>query len=561
VTYYLVENFNKGLDLRRSREVAPPGSLRVLRNAFVNEGGEIEKRKAFVKNDTLTAYGQEPDFKGKIVGPMPVPAYTNTVFFRHHSTTAVSTSGFTAGDGLAGTSYAKYTEDGSGLAAFRFWAMRHYNSSYSFASPVMPHNASVHEFGAAAYEDKAEADFAGQVYAVDSTYDPTVKNNWNTIHLQQYMLDGTGEPYDFDTSSGLTGRGPQMTLKVKSYTIDDDILYSSAVGDPLDFTNAGSGALKISSQGMSIGRAMMLASYFQQLAIFGVRGVQFYEVDPNFDQTQYLRTVATSLFAPRSVVGYADGDLIYLARTGIRSLQARDSSNLAITTDVGSPIDRLIRDEILYDPDVTEAVNGTEYPIADFYSLAKGIIYPMTGEYWLFLKDKVYVLSRHVGADVLAWSQYELPEPAQANVNSTVGTVKSQWCADACQIGDTVTYRNFADEMFVYGGASGEEYDTTEAEVVTPFMDMERPGHNKYFTGLDLVCEGRWEVEIALDPVADGEDIVWRKVAEIDGRTRQQFRVPIQAQATQIAIRLTTTSARRARLSQIGIYYEQGSEK
>jgi len=561
VTYYLVENFNKGLDLRRSREVAPPGSLRVLKNAFVNAGGEIEKRKAFVKNTALTAYGQEASFKGKIVGPMPVPAYTNTVFFRHHDSTAVSTSGFTAGAGLGGTSYAHYTEDGSGLAAFRFWAHRAYNSSYSFASPVMPHNASVHEFGAASYGTYAEADFAGQIYAVDATYDPTVTNNWNTLHLQQYMLVDTGEPFEFDTDSGLEGRGPQITLKSKSYTISDDILYSSAIGDPLDFVNAGSGALKISSQGMSIGRAMYLASYYQQLAIFGVRGVQFYEVDPDFDLTQYLRTVATTLFAPRSVVGYADGDLIYLSRTGIRSLQARDSSNLAITTDVGSPIDRLIRDEIRYDPDTTEAVNGTEYPIADFYSLAKGVVYPMAGEYWLFLKDKIYVLSRHTGADVLAWSQYELPKPAVANVNSTVGTVKSQWCADACQIGDTITFRNFADEMFVYGGSSGEEYDDAEAVVVTPFMDMERPGHNKYFTGLDLVCEGKWEIEITLDPVADDEDLVWRKIAEVDGRTRQQFRVAFNAQATQIALRLTTKSARRARLSQIGIYYEQGAEK
>jgi hypothetical protein len=40
---YLVQNFASGLDLRRSAETAPPGSLRVLTNAFINEGGEIEK--------------------------------------------------------------------------------------------------------------------------------------------------------------------------------------------------------------------------------------------------------------------------------------------------------------------------------------------------------------------------------------------------------------------------------------------------------------------------------------------------------------------------------------
>jgi len=566
LAYYLVENFQKGLDVRRSKETAPPGSLRVLRNCVINSGGEVEKRKGFVANPTLTAYGQDPTFKGKIVGPMQVPSFTNMAFFRHH-VDALPGGDFTAGAGLSSTSYAEYLTEGDGLQSNTFWVHKAYNASYRITSPVLAHNSSVSEFGSADYPGFSASDFAGQIYAVDRSY--TTANGWEHMHLQQYMLADTGEPFEFDVDSGgLADRSQQVTLQNKSYTIGDDILYSSAVGDPLDFVSAGAGSLKISSQGNSIGRALAMGIYYGQLAIFGPRGAQFYEVDPDFATNQYLRTVQTSLFAPRSVTGYADGDLIYLSRTGVRSLQARDSSNLAITNDVGSPIDDLIREEIAYDASYREFViaadvgsGGVELPIPDFYSLAKGIVYPMTGEFWLFLKDKVYVLSRHPSAKVLAWSTYDLPDPVAANLSESAGPVKSGWCADACQIGDTITFRNFADEMYTYGGTTGEEYDTSMAEIVTPFMDMERPGDNKYFTGIDVVCEGKWQIEVCTEPCDDEAAAKWYKVAEVDGRTRGQYRVPFQAQGHQIAVRMTSTSPRRARIAQIGVYFEMGSQK
>lgn len=557
--YYVIDNFQRGLDLRKSIEVAPPGSLRVLRNAFINSGGEVEKRKAFVRNEVLTAYGQGNAFKGKIVGPMQIPAYTNMAYFRHH-TSAMPEAGFTVGSGLGGSSYSSYTEDGVGRQTYRFWANRVENEQ-SIVRHALMHNSSVSEFGAGDFPGFSVDDFAGQVYAVDASYD---SNNRKPIyhHLQQYILIDTGEPFKFAAGSGKLDRSQQITLQNKSFTVSDDILYSSAVGDPLNFEDAGSGFLKISSQGISIGRAVALAIYFGQLTIFGPRGAQFYEVDPDFALTQYLRTVETDIFASRSVIGYADGDLIYLSRTGIRSLQARDSSNFAITNDVGSPIDALIKDEIAYDPDVVEAAGAAStLPVSDFYYLAKSVIYPMTGDYWLFLKDKIYVLSRHPAADVLAWSTFDLPVPDDEHIGIYTGPIKSRWCGDACRIGDTITFRNFADEMFVYGGPSGNEYDESEAEVITPFMDMERPGDNKYYTGIDLVCEGKWDVEIALDPVADGEELVWRKVAEVDGRTRRQTRIYFQAQGTQIALRMTSRTPRAARLSQVAIYYEMGGQK
>jgi hypothetical protein len=46
--YISINNFKYGLDTRRSELSSVPGSLMTLNNAHINQGGEIEKRKAFV---------------------------------------------------------------------------------------------------------------------------------------------------------------------------------------------------------------------------------------------------------------------------------------------------------------------------------------------------------------------------------------------------------------------------------------------------------------------------------------------------------------------------------
>src|SRR5262245_16350999 len=46
--YMVVEDFSLGMDLRKSPVTASGKSLRLLKNGYVNAGGEIEKRRAFI---------------------------------------------------------------------------------------------------------------------------------------------------------------------------------------------------------------------------------------------------------------------------------------------------------------------------------------------------------------------------------------------------------------------------------------------------------------------------------------------------------------------------------
>jgi hypothetical protein len=50
--YLQLANFHFGLDSRRAQLTSQPGTLQTLVNAHINPGGEIEKRKAFVRLNT-----------------------------------------------------------------------------------------------------------------------------------------------------------------------------------------------------------------------------------------------------------------------------------------------------------------------------------------------------------------------------------------------------------------------------------------------------------------------------------------------------------------------------
>lgn len=51
MAYLELSNFKPGLDTRRSELTSQPGTLETLLNGHINQGGQIEKRKAFVKYD------------------------------------------------------------------------------------------------------------------------------------------------------------------------------------------------------------------------------------------------------------------------------------------------------------------------------------------------------------------------------------------------------------------------------------------------------------------------------------------------------------------------------
>lgn len=64
MSYLSIANFKYGLDTRRDFLTSQPGTLKELINAHINQGGEIEKRKAFVRQAISLSFGMQPTASG-----------------------------------------------------------------------------------------------------------------------------------------------------------------------------------------------------------------------------------------------------------------------------------------------------------------------------------------------------------------------------------------------------------------------------------------------------------------------------------------------------------------
>lgn len=542
--YFVISNFANGRDLRRSSETAPSGTLRILRNAFVNEGGQIEKRRAWVRQDAVTAYTQGPLRKGRVTGPMRCPNNPSAVFFRHRGDTLPS-AGWTVGPSGDAASLT-VTDPDSGAVLRQFWVQR--------SDVPLPGASSL-------LRAQVFSEFSSNGYVVEAYLDPTTKQ---TVYQHVYVPHTGAEPSSEVHVTANANRPAQLVLRSKSYVAANNSLFASTLGNPADMSGTGSGVVDLTSQGLPIGQAVALSEYFGQLVVFGRRGIMFWSVDPDFAQNQYLRAIEGAVYAARSAVPYSGGDVLFLTRGGIRSLQARDSSNLARISDVGSPIDLEIRRLLDVDTDDVEPLFGAPAGAVNngpYYDTATGIIHHDTGQFWLALRDQVHVLTRYPSAKVLAWSTFDLPEIEFGSESGPNGAIKGRWVADWCDIDQTVVMRNFADEVYVYGGNTGAEYDDSEVELVLPFMDMGRPGSNKSFTGIDLVCEGTWFIEFATIDPGNERFIVWQPAGEVTGSTRAKAKIQMQARGVQIALRLTCRQEGPAKMAEAMIHYNEASQK
>lgn len=288
----------------------------------------------------------------------------------------------------------------------------------------------------------------------------------------------------------------------------------------------GAGFLNTATKDRGAERVMALGVYQDRLAVFARRGLQIWTVDPDPDQNglyQSLRGVGA--VAADSVVEYGDLDIFALNISGIRSLRARDSSNLASADDVGVSIDG----------EVTQYMR-TLTPGQVFS--AKGVIEPEETRYLLALGERVYVFSNFPGSRVSAWTTYVL------------GAEVDQWAAT-----DSRLYARIGDQVLLYGGASGDEYDGVDVTVTLPFLDANAPGSTKEFHRIDLGIDGTWTVEIGSEPNDPDE---WEEIGVFNRSTYgSEQKAGFQARSTHIALRFTATTEARSILGNALLHFEE----
>lgn len=325
------------------------------------------------------------------------------------------------------------------------------------------------------------------------------------------------------------------TFDQKVYLATADGVYFPKVNDPTEWEDddLGSGLIAVTNHSSGSEEVKAIGVYGNNLAFFSENNVQVWFIDPDPDQnyqTQILDNVGS--FAPLGVQSIGDIDVLFPSYSGVRSLRARDSSNSATVSDIGTPIDELI----------TEAIAGAS---ASTREAACSVVDPIDGRYWLYLDGTIYVLSWFRGSNIAAWSTYT-PEYDSSGM-TTVGTIEK------FGILNNRIYFRAGDKIFNYGGSSNDSYDESVVTVELPYLDTDKPAHKKQFTGIDLACSGLWQLNYNINPEDDDE---WDLIGNFNGSTYHKDTQGFHTYASHLRLKATTSAESQAKLSNLAIHFK-----
>jgi hypothetical protein len=327
--------------------------------------------------------------------------------------------------------------------------------------------------------------------------------------------------------AGLQSERPIKNHKNKMYAAHEATLLFSGIAEPTKWKagDTGSGAIDMSSQSSGFEDITAISVYQNNLAVFSRNATQIWFVDPDPDantQLQVLENIGTR--SPNSVVGFGDSDVFFLSDTGVRSLRARDSSNAAAISDVGTPVDTMI---------VAHMSTLTENQIAD----AKGVIEPTDGRYILALDETMYVFSFFSSSKISSWSTYERD-------------LVIDWFAKS----GTEVYARSGDSIYLLGGSDGETYSDDPVVVELPYVNGKKLANFKEWTALDMAIEGTWLLEYNSDP---NQPTVWETIGTVDKHTIGELNNAVQAWGPVFKLRMTNVSEAYARIGTILIHYRE----
>lgn len=329
------------------------------------------------------------------------------------------------------------------------------------------------------------------------------------------------------------------TIGSRVHSVSGPNEHGSGIKAPTSWTTDAVGAyfIDMSIQTSGSENLTALGEYQNLIAVFSERVVQIWLVDSdptNNKKQQILKNTGTG--SPKSVTQFGDNDLFYLDESGVRSIRARDASNAAATTDMGTPVDPLITVDL-------RALSAT-----DRRDKVVGFINPIDKRFWLTMKDKVYVFTLFDGSKISAWSVY--------NPFYFVDGVKTAFNIDDAVVFQRRVYLRGGDTIFVYGGLStGLATDETSAVAWLPFLDGGAPTVMKKWTGFDAALRGLWEVRAGMQPTEDGLTVD-ELIANISKTTFSQLDTPQIGESTHISLRFASKGTGNAILSSCAIHYE-----
>lgn len=467
---FSIDDFRRGLDTRRTPLTAPGGSLRILENAVINPGGEIEKRMAFIK---CTSSPMSPT-------PWCMIGQFNTLHVFASPTAPVIPPG-------------------------------------TMPVPIVGHNLAYPGEAIIRYEDVETYGDKFAVVGLSATrtyiwYDGAV------------VMDVLGGP--------ITGSYIR-TYKTKMYRAQGYIMSFSGVGDPSEqdpasTTNPGAGFIETAKNDPDAEPVVALEVFYSNMAVFSRLATQLWKLDPDPAVDELVQVLRTGTVAPQSVVQFHTGDVLYLSDSGIRSLKTQTVNALAAVSDVGAAIDPIITNRLQVDPQGAFR--------------ARAVVQPLYGRYWLHISGTIYALSYFPAGEITAWSTF------------TPGFLVNSFAV----VGSYVIVQSDVGDLYVYGGPSRSEYDSSKVTVRTPHHDADKPTENKRIQSFDVMCNGAWSVSVGMLP---NNTDAFELAANISNNTFGLMSIPFAGYGTHFAFHLEHAAPGPALLASIHVNLQEGVVK
>lgn len=551
MAYLTIKNFKYGLDLRKSELTSQLGTLNVLQNGHINQGGEIEEKQAFVQiligspiqNDFLdidvsqfgiTILSDDPAY-----GPPPV----NPVFIDP-------------------------------------------NNQYSLFIALLPRPLLPPSFpqNITALKIISTCPFGGGVFTLVQGTDGKVYGFFfnpvgNTLQCTWVVSDGTyvtaasgsfmqnGNTFYYGTSAGegvstlanINTATKCFNYKSRVYICTSPYLYFCALGDATRWTTGtGFGKILVTNWDFSGQPIIAGTTYQTYLALFSGDTAQTWvsPSDPtNFNQVQIFRNTGT--VAGGSVYPLGDLDVMFLNASGIRSLRVRDSSLNAYVNDFGSPVD--------------SAVQSALAGLQSNFSGVQAIIEPLSNRYWCYINGTLFVLSYFPSIKIVAWSTYDIMIQANNGQYFPVVPIKFFVYKNIVWFLGYYTATGIY-SLFAYGNPGNinpyvGNYNNEPFFFETPWMDASKPGHNKMSTGFDVISTGQWDFYGAMDYSQDpqvnpnGTGIVWKKLVSTNIPTPQGMFYGFPSVGTHVKFRGVSTDMGKGTVSSLIWHYKEANEK
>lgn len=388
---------------------------------------------------------------------------------------------------------------------------------------------------------------------VTTTHDSTMSGGVTSISAvaQEYevTVGGTFEPDDqftiiinsietYTVTGSSSGTGTTvLTFKKKLYSTASSSLYFCALNAPTQWISGTDyGFINMSSETAGQQSLTAAAEYQGRMAIFSANNIRIWSISEDSSENVFIENLQnTGTIAPNSVLPYGNNDVFYLDSTGIRSIRARDSSNSAYKSDVGTKIDDHI---VSYLSTLTDAEK----------EVAVGVIDPQDGRYMIAIGSRIYVFSYFPDTKVSGWSYYELDITIShfARINNRIYA--------------RATDSEGNDYLYLYGGTDNNTYaDDNEDNVVIelPFLSLKDPASFTDLQGFDIIATNNWLVEVHPDPSRISTKISHGFTV---GTTYGEPRFGVNGFGSLFGLTLTCSTGGSATISALALHYNNKSE-